>query len=136
VVHGFPSDRPLAEGDILSLDLGAEYQGYYGDAALTVPVGRVSAEAERLLRVTEEALRRGLEQARPGKRLHDISWAIQSCAEEAGYGWCANMSGTASVGRCGITRCRTGRAGSGRGCRRHGSGDRADDQRRRRRSAP
>jgi len=86
VVHGFPSDRPLEEGDILSLDLGAEYQGYYGDAALTVPVGRVSPEAVRLLRVTEEALRRGVEQARPGNRLHDISWAIQSCAEEAGYG--------------------------------------------------
>jgi len=86
VVHGFPSDAPLEEGSILSIDLGAEYQGYYGDAALTVPVGRVSAEAERLLRVTEEALRRGVEQARPGNRLHDISWAIQSCAEEAGYG--------------------------------------------------
>jgi methionyl aminopeptidase len=86
VVHGFPSDRPLEEGDILSLDLGAEYQGYYGDAALTVPVGRISEEAERLLRVTEEALRRGVEQARPGNRLHDISAAIQSCAEGAGYG--------------------------------------------------
>ncbi len=86
VVHGFPSDRPLVEGDILSLDLGAEYQGYFGDAALTVPVGRVLPEAERLLRVTEEALRRGLEQARPGNRLHDISWAIQSFAEEAGFG--------------------------------------------------
>jgi methionyl aminopeptidase len=86
VVHGFPSERQLEEGDILSLDLGAEYRGYYGDAALTVPVGRVSLEAERLLRVTEEALRRGVEQARPGNRLHDISWAIQSCAEEAGYG--------------------------------------------------
>jgi methionyl aminopeptidase len=86
VVHGFPSDRPLEEGDVLSLDLGAEYQGYYGDAAITVAVGAVSAEAERLLRVTEESLRRGLEQARPGNRLHDISWAIQSCAEEAGYG--------------------------------------------------
>jgi methionyl aminopeptidase len=86
VVHGFPSDRPLEEGDILSLDLGAEYQGYYGDAALTVPVGKISAAAERLLRVTEEALRRGVEQARAGNRLHDISWAVQSCAEEAGYG--------------------------------------------------
>jgi methionyl aminopeptidase len=86
VVHGFPSDRPLAAGDILSLDLGAEYQGFYGDAALTVAVGQVTAEAERLLQVTAEALRRGLEQARPGNRLHDISWAIQSFAEEAGYG--------------------------------------------------
>jgi methionyl aminopeptidase len=79
-------ERRLEEGDILSIDLGAEYQGYYGDAALTVPVGQISPEAERLLRVTEEALRRGVEQACPGNRLHDISWAIQSCAEEAGYG--------------------------------------------------
>jgi methionyl aminopeptidase len=86
VVHGIPSDRALAEGDVLSIDLGAEHEGYYGDAAVTVPVGRISAEAERLLRVTEESLRRGIEQARPGNRLHDISWAIQSCAEEAGYG--------------------------------------------------
>jgi len=86
VVHGIPSDRALEEGDVLSLDLGAEFEGYYGDAAVTLPVGRVSASAERLLRVTEEALRRGIEQARPGNRLHDISWAIQSCAEEAGYG--------------------------------------------------
>lgn len=86
VVHGIPSDRRLEEGDILSIDLGAEHEGYYGDAALTLPIGRVSAAAGRLLQVTEEALARGLEQARPGNRLHDISWAIQSCAEEAGYG--------------------------------------------------
>jgi methionyl aminopeptidase len=86
VVHGIPSERRLEEGDILSIDLGAEYAGYYGDAALTLPVGRVSQAAERLLQVTEEALERGLEQARPGNRLHDISWAIQQCAEGAGYG--------------------------------------------------
>jgi methionyl aminopeptidase len=86
VVHGIPSERRLEEGDILSIDLGAEYDGYFGDAALTVPVGRVSRPAERLLQVTEEALSRGVEQARPGNRLHDISWAIQKCAEEAGYG--------------------------------------------------
>lgn len=86
VVHGIPSDRALAEGDVLSLDLGAEYQGFYGDAALTLPVGRVSPAAERLLAVTAEALRLGIEQARPGNRLHDISWAIQHCAEAAGYG--------------------------------------------------
>ncbi|HEY5998858.1 MAG TPA: type I methionyl aminopeptidase [bacterium] len=86
VVHGIPSERRLAEGDILSIDVGAEFEGYFGDAAVTLPVGRIAPEAERLLRVTEEALARGLEQARPGNRLHDISWAIQSCAEEAGYG--------------------------------------------------
>lgn len=86
VVHGIPSDRALAEGDVLSLDLGAECEGFFGDAAVTLPVGRISPEAERLLRVTAEALARGIEQARPGNRLHDISWAIQSCAEAAGYG--------------------------------------------------
>ncbi len=86
VVHGIPSARRLEEGDILSIDLGAEYEGYYGDAAVTLPVGSVSKEAERLLQVTEQALALGLEQARPGNRLHDISWAIQRCAEDAGYG--------------------------------------------------
>lgn len=86
VVHGFPCDRPLAEGDIISVDLGAVAEGYYGDAAVTWPVGRVSAEARRLLDAGREALRRGVEQARVGNRLQDISWAIQSCAEAAGYG--------------------------------------------------
>ena len=133
VVHGFPSDRPLAEGDILSLDLGAEYQGYYGDAALTVPVGRVSPEAERLLRVTEEALRRGLEQARPGNRLHDISWAIQSFAEEAGYGVVREYVGH-GIGRSMHEDPQVpnfGRAGQrAAAAGRHGPGDRADDQRR------
>lgn len=85
VVHGFPADRPLAAGDIISVDLGATVEGYHGDAAVTWPVGRVSAEAERLLRVTTEALRRGVAQARVGNRLQDISWAIQCCAEEEGF---------------------------------------------------
>ena len=86
VIHGIPSDRKLVEGDILSIDVGAVLDGYVGDAAITVAIGAVSDQAARLLRVTEEALARGIEQARPGNRLHDISWAIQSCAEEAGYG--------------------------------------------------
>ncbi|MBI5745911.1 MAG: type I methionyl aminopeptidase [Nitrospirae bacterium] len=85
VVHGIPSKRRLAEGDIISLDLGAIHDGYYGDAALTIGVGKISREAERLVKVTEESLYRGIEEAQPGKRLGDISWAIQSHVEGAGY---------------------------------------------------
>jgi methionyl aminopeptidase len=86
VVHGIPSShRRLKEGDIVSLDFGALLDGYYGDAALTVPVGEVSEEVSRLLRVTQESLYLGIEQARPGARLGDISHAIQNHAEEAGY---------------------------------------------------
>ncbi len=85
VVHGIPSKRRLAEGDIVSLDLGAIHEGYYGDAALTIGVGKISREAERLIKVTEESLYRGIEEAQPGKRLGDISWAIQSHVESAGF---------------------------------------------------
>ncbi|MEK7825959.1 MAG: type I methionyl aminopeptidase [Nitrospirota bacterium] len=85
VVHGIPSKRRIAEGDIVSLDLGAIHEGYYGDAALTIGVGKISREAERLVKVTEESLYRGIEEARPGKRLGDISWAIQSHVECAGF---------------------------------------------------
>lgn len=85
VVHGIPGDRRLKEGDIVSLDLGVIMDGYYGDAAITVPVGRVSELAQRLLKVTEEALYRGIEQARPGNRLTDISHAIQRHVEAAGF---------------------------------------------------
>ena len=85
VVHGFPSARALAEGDILSLDMGAVVEGYYGDAAVTLPVGRISAEAERLLRVTRECLDRGVQAVRPGGRLADISRAVQAHAEANGF---------------------------------------------------
>ncbi len=85
VVHGFPSKRPLKEGDILSMDFGISYQGYYGDAAITVPVGKVSPVAQRLMATTKEALFSGIEQAAPGKRLSDISHAIQSRAEAVGF---------------------------------------------------
>jgi len=85
VVHGFPCKRPLKEGDILSMDFGIFYQGYYGDAAVTVPVGNVSSVAQRLIETTKEALFLGIEQAAPGKRLSDISHAIQSRAEAAGF---------------------------------------------------
>lgn len=85
VVHGMPSHRRLKEGDIVSLDFGVYYKGYYGDAAITVPVGEVSREAKRLIRVTEEALYRGIEEAQAGKRLGDISAAVQNHVERAGF---------------------------------------------------
>lgn len=85
VVHGIPSDRVLKEGDIVSLDFGAVWEDYYGDAAVTVPVGEISAEARRLLRVTEEALGKAIEQARPGNHVGDISAAIQGYVESRGF---------------------------------------------------
>jgi methionyl aminopeptidase len=85
VVHGMPSDRPLMYGDILSLDFGVLYNGYYGDSAITVPVGTVSAMAERLMKVTEEGLYDGIEQALTGNRLGDISAAVQRRVEAAGF---------------------------------------------------
>ena len=86
VVHGIPSAKKvLREGDIIGLDFGVVLEGYYGDAAVTVPVGRVSREAEDLLRVTRESLRRGIEAALPGARLSDISAAVQGHVESQGY---------------------------------------------------
>jgi len=85
VVHGMPSDRPLVSGDILSLDFGVNYKGYYGDAAITVPVGTVSDEAKRLLKVTEAGLYDAIRQARAGNRLGDVSFAVQEQVESAGF---------------------------------------------------
>jgi methionyl aminopeptidase len=86
VVHGIPGDRELREGDILSLDFGAIWEGYHADAAVTVFVGEPpSAEAEKLVRVTEEALEAGISQIKPGARLTDISFAVQQVVEGAGF---------------------------------------------------
>jgi methionyl aminopeptidase len=86
VVHGIPSGkRRIEEGDILSLDFGVEMEGYYGDAAVTIPVGKIAPETERLLRVTRESLDRAIDQARPGNRLSDISHAVQSWVERNGF---------------------------------------------------
>jgi methionyl aminopeptidase len=85
VVHGIPSDRVLQEGDILSLDFGAVCDEYYGDAAITVPVGAISEEARRLLQVTEDSLYKAIEQARPGKHVGDISAAVQRHVESQGF---------------------------------------------------
>ncbi len=86
VVHGIPSKkRVLTDGDIVGLDLGAIYQGFYGDAAITVAIGNVGEAAARLMKVTETSLYRGIEQARVGKRVSDISHAVQVCAEDEGF---------------------------------------------------
>ena len=85
VIHGLPSKRKLQEGDILSVDFGIVKDGYYGDAALTIPVGRISDTAQRLLTVTNESLYVAIEFARPGNRLSDISHAVQKYVEERGY---------------------------------------------------
>ncbi len=85
VIHGIPGETKLKDGDIVSFDTGVRLDGYFGDAALTAPVGKISGEAERLLRVTEEALEKGLEQARLGNRLLDISHAIQTHVESNSF---------------------------------------------------
>ncbi len=85
VVHGMPSIRVLKTGDIVSLDFGAYYQGFYGDAAITVPIGDVTEEARLLLQTTEQSLYDGILQARAGNRLGDISAAVQSRVEAAGF---------------------------------------------------
>lgn len=86
VVHGIPSARKLRDGDILSLDIGVEFDGYFGDCALTIPVGEVSDEARRLMSACDGALHAGIEQACAGNRLGDISHAVQTYAETRGYG--------------------------------------------------
>jgi methionyl aminopeptidase len=85
VVHGIPSKRKLKEGDIIGLDLGAIVGGFYGDSAVTVMIGEVSDKSSKLVQVTEEALTVGIEQAMVGRRLSDISHAIQRHVEAAGY---------------------------------------------------
>jgi len=85
VVHGIPSARVLKDGDIIGLDLGAIIQGFYGDGAITVPVGSISAQLELLVNVTKRALEKGIEQAVVGNRLSDISHAIQSHVEQHGF---------------------------------------------------
>jgi methionyl aminopeptidase len=85
VVHGIPGKLELKEGDIVGLDFGVLYNGYYGDAAVTVPIGRITPEVQCLLRVTEECLYLGIEQAISGRHLVDISRAIQTHAETHGY---------------------------------------------------
>jgi len=85
LVHGIPGERVLKDGDIISIDIGAQYNGYHGDSAWTYPVGTISEETRRLLDVTEESLYKGLERAKAGVHLTDISHAIQSHVEAANF---------------------------------------------------
>ncbi len=85
VVHGIPDDRVLEEGDIVGLDIGVLKNGYYADAARTFPVGKIDADAQKLLDITSGALEKGIEQARAGNRLTDISHAVETFARAAGY---------------------------------------------------
>ncbi len=86
VVHGIPTNKPLEEGDIISIDCGAILNGYYGDHAYTFEVGEVTPAVKRLLEVTKESLYKGIEQLQTGKRMGDLSYAIQKHAEDHGYG--------------------------------------------------
>jgi methionyl aminopeptidase len=85
IVHGIPGSRELQEGDILSLDFGVDHKGFHGDSAVTIPIGPITEEAERLVRVTHDCLYQGVEQMVPGKRLSDVGHAVQKEAEEAGF---------------------------------------------------
>lgn len=84
VVHGIPSNYVLKEGDIVSLDLGVTFKGYITDAAITVPVGKVSEDAKKLLRATEKSLQNGIYECMPGKTLGDIGYAVEETAKKAG----------------------------------------------------
>lgn len=98
VVHGVPTNVPLVNGDIIALDVGALYQGWIGDTAGTFAVGEISPGTQRLLRVTREALFLGIEQAKVGNRVGDISWAIQNHIETHGYAVVRDLVGH-GVGR-------------------------------------
>ncbi len=93
VVHGFPSDYKLREGDIVSIDCGTIYKGYYGDSAYTFPVGKISDENRQLLDITKESLYRGIAKAVVGNRIGDIGFAIQSFVEKHGYSVVREMVG-------------------------------------------
>ncbi len=93
LIHGMPSDRPLQEGDILSVDYGILLEGYHGDSSITVPIGTVSEEAEKLIKTGQECLYHGIKAFCRGARLNDISYAIQSHAESNGYSVARNFCG-------------------------------------------
>ncbi len=93
VVHGFPSDYKLREGDIVSIDCGTIYKGYYGDSAYTFPVGKISDENRQLLEITKESLYRGIAKAVVGNRIGDIGFAVQSFVEKHGYSVVREMVG-------------------------------------------
>jgi methionyl aminopeptidase len=98
VVHGIPNERKLKEGEIISIDCGVVKNNYFGDAALTVAVGKISEEKQRLMKVTEDSLYTGIEEARAENRLHDISFAVQNTVEKNGFSVVRDLCGH-GVGR-------------------------------------
>ena len=86
VIHGIPGSRVVQEGDVVSIDVGAFYKGYHGDNAFTFAAGSIAPEVQQLLDATQEGLRRAIAAAVPGARIGDVSWAVQSCVEQFGYG--------------------------------------------------
>ena len=106
VVHGIPSNKHiLKEGDIITLDFGVNYKGYHADSATTYPVGKVTPEIEKLLEVTEKSLYVGLEQAKPGNQVSDISHAIETYVKPFGYGIVEEFTGH-GIGKIGRASCR------------------------------
>src|SRR5688572_22124588 len=93
IVHGFSTDKPLKEGDIVSLDMACTLNGFVGDTAMTLPVGEVADELKQLIKVTEECLDRGIRAARVNGRVGDIGWAVQEHAENYGYGIVRDYTG-------------------------------------------
>src|SRR5258708_4121865 len=97
IVHGIPGKRVLKDGDIISIDFGAIYNGWHGDSAITVPAGEVSSEVKRLLRVTEDSLYRGIAAARAGNRVQDIGRAVPSFVEAEGFSVVRQYGGPSAV---------------------------------------
>lgn len=93
IVHGFSDDIPLKDGDILSIDMAATYNGFVGDTATTIPVGNISDELKQLIRVTEECLELAIKECRPNNRIGDIGAAVQEHAEQYGYGIVRDYTG-------------------------------------------
>ena len=93
IVHCIPCDRKLKQGDIFSIDMGVLYKGYHSDMAVTVPVGKISPEAQRLIRITKKALKRGIKKVRPGNTFGDIGNTIQRYVEGQGYGIVRDLCG-------------------------------------------
>jgi len=109
IVHGIPSPkRKLREGDIVSIDFGMEVDGYYGDSAVTVPVGKIRPEVQKLLDVTRESLDRAIDKMRPGNRLGDVGTRYRAGSSRTVFRWCASSSGTGSARGCTTSpTCRT-----------------------------
>jgi len=93
IVHGIPNDYVLKNGDLLKIDLGVNYKGYFTDAAITVGIGRISAEAQKIIEVTKQALNQALEFCKPGNYLGDIGWIIEQTVKKAGFSIAKGLTG-------------------------------------------